>query len=86
MLASPIGIVGGYVLTYYMNLKLSWEGSFIIQAIALVPCFVFLIIVPERYLNIELTLKNRELIQKRIVKDSLAELDRSPASIKKKND
>ena len=62
MLASPIGIVGGYLLTYYMNIKLSWEWSFIIQAIALVPCFVFLIIVPEKYLNIEMTIKNRKLI------------------------
>lgn len=28
MLAAPLGIVGGYMLTYYMNKHLSWEWSF----------------------------------------------------------
>ena len=53
MLAAPLGIVGGYMLTYIMNKYRSWEWSFYIQGLAIIPCFVFLLMVPEKYLNIE---------------------------------
>ena len=32
MLAAPLGIVGGYMLTYYMNKYHSWEWSFYLQS------------------------------------------------------
>lgn len=55
MLAAPLGIVGGYMLTYAMNKYRTWEWSFYLQGLAIIPCFVFLLMVPEKYLNIEST-------------------------------
>ena len=53
MLAAPLGVVIGYTLTYYMNVLHSWEWSFILQAICLVPCIACLVVTPSQYLNIE---------------------------------
>jgi MFS family permease len=46
MLAAPLGIVGGYMLTYYMNKYHTWEWSFYLQSLAIIPCFGFLLMVP----------------------------------------
>ena len=56
LLASPLGIVLGYTLTYYMILSHTWEWSFYIQAIALAPCVVCFLITPSRYIDIEQTI------------------------------
>lgn len=55
MLAAPLGIVGGYMLTYYMNKYHTWEWSFYLQAVAIIPCFLMLLMMPEKYLNVETT-------------------------------
>lgn len=60
MLASPLGVVLGYTLTYYMNLNHSWEWSFTIQAIAMIPCIGCVIVTPSQYLNIEKTIEFRK--------------------------
>jgi len=57
LLASPLGVVLGYTLTYYMEKYLSWEWSFYIQAIALLPCAACILVTPSRYINIEYTIK-----------------------------
>jgi MFS family permease len=59
MLASPLGVVLGYTLTYYMNILHSWEWSFNIQAVALLPCIGCVIVTPSQYLNIEKTIEFR---------------------------
>lgn len=61
MLACPLGVVLGFTLTYYMNLYHTWEWSFILQALALIPCIACLLVTPSMYLNIEKTIdyKNR---------------------------
>lgn len=62
MLAAPLGIVGGYMLTYYMNKYHTWEWSFYLQSVAIVPCFIFLVMVPEKYLNVETTVTTKKQI------------------------
>lgn len=59
MLASPLGVVLGYTLTYYMNLYHSWEWSFNIQAVAMLPCIACVVVTPSHYLNIEKTIEFR---------------------------
>lgn len=56
LLAAPLGIVVGYVITYYMVLYQSWEWSFYLQAFALAPCVVAIIFTPNRYINVEQTI------------------------------
>lgn len=60
MLAAPLGIVGGYMLTYYMNKYHTWEWSFYLQSVAIVPCFFFLLMCPEKYLNVETTVNTKK--------------------------
>jgi len=64
MLAAPLGIVGGYILTFIMNKKLTWEWSFYIQGLSLVPCFIFILMIPEKYLNVESTTETKKKIKK----------------------
>lgn len=66
MLCSPLGIVGGYLLTYYMVLYYTWEYSFYVQSIAIIPCFVVLILTPDKYINVQMTVAERKRIQKEV--------------------
>ena len=75
MLASPLGIVGGYMLTYYMNKHLSWEWSFYIESFGLIPCIVILIMTPAKYLNVEEFINVRKRIQDKVATDILARFD-----------
>lgn len=52
LLASPLGVVLGYTLTFYMQKYLTWEWSFYIQAIAILPCVGCFMITPSKYINI----------------------------------
>jgi len=52
MLAAPLGVVLGFSLTYFMKTNFDWEYSFIMQALALIPCAICLWLVPNHYLNI----------------------------------
>jgi MFS family permease len=60
MLACPLGVVLGYTLTYYMTLYHSWEWSFDIQALVMLPCIGCLIVTPSHYLNITKTVEFRK--------------------------
>ena len=64
MLAAPLGIVGGYLLTWVMNKKYSWEWSFYIQGLGLIPCFVFIVLMPAKYLNITIANEAKNKIKK----------------------
>jgi predicted MFS family arabinose efflux permease len=52
LLASPLGVVLGYTLTFYMQKYLNWEWSFYIQAVAILPCAACYLITPSKYINI----------------------------------
>ena len=80
MLAAPLGIVGGYLLTYLMNKYKTWEWAFYVQCIAIIPCFVFLLLVPEKYLNVESTVLARKRIQKNVSADVLSRLSKGSQS------
>lgn len=60
LLAAPLGVVLGYVLTYGMNYAYSWEWSFYLQALAIVPCAIFFLLTPDHYLNIQKTVEFRK--------------------------
>lgn len=66
LLASPLGVVLGYTLTYYMNKYATWEWSFIVQAFALLPCTLCLHLTPARYFNIEQTIEFRQSLDKTV--------------------
>lgn len=55
LLASPVGVVMGYTLTFYMIKHLTWEWSFYIQAMAIIPCSLCILITPNKYIDIEYT-------------------------------
>ena len=86
MLASPLGIVGGYLLTYFMNKYLSWEWSFYVECFGLVPCVVILTMTPAKYLNVEEFIEVRKKIQDQIASDILARFDNQPSSTMKIKD
>lgn len=86
MLAAPLGIVGGYMLTYYMNKYHSWEWSFYLQGFAIIPCFIFLLMMPEKYLNVESTVNQKKQIQKEVSEKILNRLDKSNDSQEFVND
>ena len=66
LLAPPLGVVLGYTMTYWIKLYHSWEWSFCIQALCLLPCVACLVTTPSRYLNIQKTITFRLECQKRI--------------------
>jgi len=69
LLASPIGVVFGYTMTYYTITYLnSWEWSFYIQALCLIPCSACIFATPSRYIDIEYTINFRAECKKRAIK------------------
>lgn len=74
LLAAPLGIVLGYLLTYYMNKYHTWEWSFYLQGFCIIPCFVVLMMMPEKYLNVESTVNEKKKIQQDIGAEILSRL------------
>jgi len=60
LLASPLGVVGGFTLTSFMVGYANWRWSFYIQAACIVPCAIFLILTPAKYLDVEETVRVRK--------------------------
>mmetsp|Transcript_2678 Transcript_2678/g.4508 ORF Transcript_2678/g.4508 Transcript_2678/m.4508 type:complete len:211 (+) Transcript_2678:290-922(+) len=56
LLASPLGVVFGYTITYYMIQYYTWEYSFYVQALCLLPCAIILIFTPTKYIDVEFAL------------------------------
>ena len=52
LLASTVGVLVGYVITAYLISIDKWQWSFYLQAMAIVPFELFLLVTPERYLSI----------------------------------
>jgi len=75
MLAAPLGIVGGYILTWVMNKKYSWEWSFYIQGVGLIPCFVFIVLMPDKYLNITIANDAKNKIKKEVEAQVLSKIE-----------
>lgn len=59
LLASPLGIVTGYSMTSVFAAKLTWEWSFWVQAIGLSPCVLTILLIPNKYLDVEAASKNK---------------------------
>ena len=59
ILASPLGIVGGFTMTSYMVSPPinNWKWSFYVQGMCLIPCFTAFLLTPRKYLDIEGTVK-----------------------------
>lgn len=55
LLGSPVGVITGYILTYYMDMYFTWEWSFYIQAMVLIPCSIVMFLIPHKYLDISFT-------------------------------
>jgi hypothetical protein len=53
LLASPLGVVLGFTLTYFMNEHYYWEYSFFIQATLIFPCIACIVVTPSKYFNVE---------------------------------
>ena len=53
IMASPLGIFLGFTLTSVMVSWKTWEWSFYIQGIGLIPCIVGFIFVPSKYFEVE---------------------------------
>ena len=48
---------------------MSWEYSFYVQAIALLPCAASIIVTPSQYINIEYTVRFKQESLKRATKE-----------------
>lgn len=61
ILASPLGIVGGFTLTSFMVADPidNWRWSFYIQGMCLSPCILVFLFMPNKYLDIEQTVKTK---------------------------
>lgn len=52
LLASPMGVIIGYTMTFYMINYYSWEWSFYLQALLILPCVAAVLLTPTKYLDI----------------------------------
>ena len=63
LLAPPLGVVTGYIVTAIYIAHLSWHWAFYTQAvIAVVPITVGLVMIKGKYLDIERAIERREQI------------------------
>ena len=60
LIASPLGIVTGYGLTFAMIKYATWEWSFYIQSIAICPFILIIIFTPSHYFDVEATVKFKQ--------------------------
>lgn len=76
----------GYTLTYYMQKYLTWEWSFYVQAIAILPCVGCFIITPSQYINIQYAVQFKKECIKRAEKKVLNKEDESPVDVESNDD
>eukprot|EP00347_Sterkiella_histriomuscorum_P015691 403356061 len=58
MLAPPIGVVLGYLITAFMIAYYTWQYAFYIQAVMIGPCLIGFMITPDKYFDIEKAVTN----------------------------
>ena len=51
--ASPIGVLFGYVLTTQLIINFTWKYAFYVQAIAVVPAIILILVIPKRYFSLK---------------------------------
>ena len=72
ILASPLGVVMGFSMTSVMVQYATWRWSFYIQAFAIVPCVIGIMMMPSRYFKIEGTIHFRKkcaaVVEKKLYK------------------
>lgn len=59
ILSSPLGVVGGFTLTAVMVKYATWQWSFWIQGALILPCAFSFFVTPQKYLDIDGTIKAR---------------------------
>ena len=53
IMAAPLGIFLGFTLTSFMVSILTWEWSFYIQSVGILPCILGFIVTPSKYFEVE---------------------------------
>jgi MFS family permease len=53
LLSAPVGVLFGYVITNIMIKRASWEYAFYVQAISVIPCMIYFLLVPLKYVTLE---------------------------------
>lgn len=66
LIASPSGIFIGFTLTSIMNALLTWEWSFWIQSISVVPVAIAIYYQDRKYLNLDEAVAYRQKCQERV--------------------
>ena len=51
--SSPIGVLFGYVLTTQLILNYNWKYAFYVQAVAVVPAIILVLVIPKRYFSLK---------------------------------
>ena len=52
MITSPLGVIMGYLLCGFSSDYISWKWSFYIQSILMLPSFMGLILIPNKYFDV----------------------------------
>jgi dipeptide/tripeptide permease len=53
LLASPLGVVLGYSITFYCIQHYKWEYSFYLQSLSLIPCAIAFLLIPRQFIDVE---------------------------------
>lgn len=70
LLAPPLGVVTGYILTAVYIAHLSWQWAFYTQAvIAIVPISFAILMIKGKYFDIERAIERRESIEEADLED-----------------
>lgn len=87
LVCSPLGIFLGFTLTSVMNIQLSWEWSFYIQSVCVIPCLLGLARTDNKYLDIDQANEVRQKCSDRI-RSKYEDKDKEevPKSDERKND
>ena len=69
-----MGIVTGFTLTSIMTHYRNWRWSFYMQAMGMVPCALGFLMTPNKYLDIEETVRTKsnctQIVEQKLKKDS----------------
>lgn len=80
ILASPLGVVGGFTMTSIFTAFKTWRWSFYVQGLCMVPCAITFCLTPAKYLDIEGTVRFRKrcahIVQQKLYKHLNSEVIR----------
>lgn len=53
LVSSPIGVLVGYVLTTQLIINYTWKYAFYVQAIAVIPAILLVLVMPTKYFSLK---------------------------------